>query len=187
LGLLPKAITVLNPEIVSVHNAFVNHPTARHNVKVVVDDDVRLISDNSKGCPEFEAVNPVFAVSDSEKLEFLNKDIITNPFDLPSVTKVKLDTILKVQEDYALNISKHLKVQDKTLDVLNAIHASLAGFDSPLFHARESPQGVVLETSTSVLLGETLSKYDIEHKSKRYRLFMARKYLKDFGWGDSVW
>lgn len=123
LRLLPKCIVVSDSNIASVHNAFVNHPTARYGVRVDVDGESRLISDNSKGRAEFEAVNTVYAVSDSEKLEVLNRDIITNVWDVPSVTKSKLDTILQVQLDYAENIKKHLAVQDETLNVLRSMDA----------------------------------------------------------------
>ena len=79
---MPGSIVVSNRDVVSTHNAFVNHPVAKRDVNVVIDGEKRFISDNSKGYSEFEAVSPRFAVSDSELLEhdglekdFLEKDI----------------------------------------------------------------------------------------------------------------
>jgi hypothetical protein len=71
LDLLPKSITISKAERdrVNVHNAFVNHPFAKRQVTVEVNNEVRFISDNSKGLSEFEAVNPKFAIVDSEAIE----------------------------------------------------------------------------------------------------------------------
>lgn len=71
---LPKSIQVHDPKVSSLHNAFINHPNALRNVKVDIDREHRFISDNSKGKPEFEAIHPSFAISDSEAIE---KDIIS--------------------------------------------------------------------------------------------------------------
>lgn len=75
LDRLPKSIQ-LSPkrDIVNVHNAFVNHPFAEREVRVSVGGDLRFISDNSKGFPEFEAINPAFAIPDSE---FIERDIVS--------------------------------------------------------------------------------------------------------------
>lgn len=73
---LPKAIVVSGSNVSSVHNAFMNHPTALHNVTVEVNGEKRLISDNSHGVSEFEAIHPKFAISDSEALEQDNAQLI---------------------------------------------------------------------------------------------------------------
>lgn len=74
LDQLPQSIKVSNREVVSLHNAFVNHPFAVKEVNVKVDGETRFISDNSKGYSEFEAINPNHAVTDSEAIE---QDIVS--------------------------------------------------------------------------------------------------------------
>jgi hypothetical protein len=125
LDLLPKCITLADPELVNVHNAFVNHPTAKHNVRVVVDDHVRLISDHSKGHLEFEAVNPDHAISDSEILEKFNEDLIVNNPDPLSVQQNKIDYVVNVLDRYATQMELHLTVEQKTSDVLDRISQSI--------------------------------------------------------------
>lgn len=169
ISILPKAIIISNKNVVNTHNAFVNHPTAKYNVNVKVDGESRLISDNSKGMIEFEAVNPVHAVSDSEKLEVLNKDIITNVWDIPSVTKSKLDTILQVQMDYAENIKKHLAVQDKTLETLDKIQSSISSKHSD-------------GRAGECVIPPKVSLQPQSNNNKDYRLWKARELLKQYGW-----
>lgn len=125
LELLPKCITIADPELVNVHNAFVNHPTARHNVTVRVNDDVRLISDHSKGYPEFEAVNPDHAISDSEILEKFNEDLIVNNPDPLSVQSKKISHVVDVLDRYATQMELHLTVEQKTSDNLDRIGQAL--------------------------------------------------------------
>lgn len=73
LNKLPSSIKVKQAKLSSIHNAFINHPLAKRNVQVKVNDELRFISDNSKGNPEFEAINTNHAISDSEAIE---QDII---------------------------------------------------------------------------------------------------------------
>jgi hypothetical protein len=115
LDRLPASIVVSNREVVSLHNSFVNHPTAKHDVNVDVDGESRLISDNSKGYPEFEAVSPVHAVSDSVILENFNRDLIVNNPEPLSVQGQKIDVILTVQKEYSSAITKHLDVEERKL------------------------------------------------------------------------
>jgi hypothetical protein len=129
---LPKSIIVQDRDLVNVHNAFVNHPTARHKVFVKVDGDARLISDNSKGYPEFEAVNPQFAVSDSEILEKFNEDlIVNNPVPLSNVVSKLNDlindhnTVTNILGRYAHQMELHLTVEQKTSDNLDRIGQAL--------------------------------------------------------------
>jgi hypothetical protein len=143
LGLLPKSIVVYDRDVVSTHNAFVNEPIAKESLKVVVDDVLRVVSDRSKGRDELEFVSKDFAIDDSVKYEGVLRDYVTNPFDLPSVTKSKLDTILGVQLEYADLIRKHLLVQDKTLAYLEESTLNLNRLNM-LFG---SPQGSILKYS----------------------------------------
>jgi hypothetical protein len=125
LDLLPKSIKVLDRSVVNVHNAFVNHPTARHDVKVVVNDQVRLISDRSKGHLEFETVSPDHAISDSEILEKFNEDLIVNNPDPLSIQGSKINHVVEILDRYALQMELHLEVEEKTSRILDRIGASL--------------------------------------------------------------
>lgn len=131
LELLPKAIKVSVKNVVSTHNAFVNHPTAKYNVRVDVDGECRLLSDNSKGNPEFEAVNTVFAVSDSQVLESFNRDLIVNKPELPSVQAQKLSHIVNILDKYATQMDLHLEVEQKTSDTLSLIQQTLSNKPKP--------------------------------------------------------
>lgn len=179
LSLLPKSIIVSNPDTVNVHNAFVNHPTAKYNVSVSVDGEKRLISDNSKGLAEFEAVNPKFVVSDSEILERFNKDLIVNNPELLSEQQSKLKFVVDVMNEYAVNMKRHISVMeniDKGICVLNSsLKKDLQGEFS------ESP------TNSSFVSLPAISKFDIDNRTKTYRLFRARQLLKEYGWGEQVW
>jgi hypothetical protein len=110
---------------VNVHNAFVNHPTAKHKVNVQVNGESRLISDNSNGYPEFEAVNPQFAVSDSEILEKFNEDLIVNNPDPLSIQGQKINTIVNILDRYATQMELHLTVEQKTSGNLDRIGQAL--------------------------------------------------------------
>jgi hypothetical protein len=109
---LPKAIVIKESKLSSVHNAFINHPLAKRNISVKVNDEVRFISDNSKGNPEFEAINTNHAISDSEAIE---QDIIslvdkglTRDFLAQS-----LNTLIQDREYYAENLKSHVQaIQD---------------------------------------------------------------------------
>lgn len=190
---LPSSIKVNVPKVASVHNAFVNHPTALHDVNVYVDGEARLISDRSKGKIEFEAVNTRHAVNDSEILEVWNKDIITNPFDMPSVTKYKLDSILNVQMEYAEQIKKHLKVQDKTLEVMESINthfSSGAVYDlnphvRPKFSAQSSrveEDGTLSPSLPTKHVPSALLQSWKKDADKAYKKFRVNQLLKEYGW-----
>ena len=178
LKLLPSAIRVLDGDVVNVHNAFVNHPTARHNVTVKVGDDVRLISDNSKGNLEFEAVHPSFAVSDSEVLERFNADLISNNPEPLSIQQSKLGFVVDVLDKYAMQMDLHLAVERKTSDTLDLIAKSLSNTDVL--------QGVS-PVCSPIPHPATFSRDDVVSRSKAYRLWLARKYLSEFGWSSGNW
>jgi len=142
LASLPDLIVVEKGQVVSLHNAFVNHPIAKYNVKVCVDGVIRLVSDNSNGRLEFEAVSPIHAVSDSEILEVWNKDLITKEHYKPSEIKSIVDTILGVQVRYAEQIEKHLVVLTKmsdSLDKMNKFFDSQKAFKGFVFDDSHSP------------------------------------------------
>jgi hypothetical protein len=66
---LPTSIKVSNRKVTNTHNAFVNHPFAKKEVQVSINNEKRFIFDNSKGNPEFEAIHPDFAITDSVAIE----------------------------------------------------------------------------------------------------------------------
>ena len=191
LDLLPKEIKVSNPEVVNVHNAFVNHPTAKYDVNVSVDGERRLISDNSKGLPEFEAINPKFAVSDSEKLENFNRDLIVNDPDLPSVQASKLNRIVDVLDRYATQMELHLVVEQKTSDTLDNINSGLNSLIGLKGGSVSNSPKYVRSNSFDGTTPLCISVYDSDvervRKLKHNRLIRARALLKEYGWGEQVW
>jgi len=82
--------------------------------------------------------------------------------------------------------------QNTNLDNMNIViskldaHLSAAkGFGTSFPLARNDVGGVDSAVVHSV--DDTLSISDVDSRSKKYRLFMARKFLREYGWGDSVW
>jgi hypothetical protein len=175
LDMLPQAVKIKNRKIVNVHNAFVNHPTAKHNVNVSVDNEVRLISDNSKGFPEFEAVNPSYAISDSEILENFNRDLIVNNPEPLSVQSQKVGFIVDVLNDYATNMKKHIEVMDNINKGINTLNSQIRIVgregNSPINNSDALP---------------TISKYDsqneMDDKIKLSKEMKVKKIKEAWGW-----
>lgn len=124
-------------KVAGQHHGLINNSLARFYTrskkKLEVYDkggELWLLVDNSNpegfGLNELESVHSQTAIRDSDKIiaSFFN-DLRDNPSYLPSVSKNIIDTILGVQERYAIHIEKHLKVQDKTLDTLNQMESAL--------------------------------------------------------------
>ena len=107
LTLLPKGIVVLDGNVSSVHNAFMNHPTAKHNITVEVNGEKRLICDNSHGVSEFEAIHPRFAISDSEALEQDNAQLIDKGLSR-DVLAQSIKALIDDREYYAENLKSHV-------------------------------------------------------------------------------
>ena len=109
IGKLPSSIQVKDlGKLSSVHNAFVNHPFASKNVSVKVNNENRFISDNSKGHPEFEAINTNHAISDSE---FIEQDIVSL-IDRGLSRDVLAQSIKDLIDDrkfYAENLRSHVE------------------------------------------------------------------------------
>lgn len=108
LDLLPKSIQVKNRDVVSLHNAFVNHPNAKREVNVTIEGEKRFISDNSKGYSEFEAIHPKLAVSDSEAIE---QDIVSlvDKGLSRDVLAQSIHALIKDREYYAENLRSHVE------------------------------------------------------------------------------
>ena len=104
---LPKAITIKDSKISSVHNAFINDPMAKQNVSVKVNNEVRWISDNSKGNPEFEAVHTEFAIPDSEKYEKDMVALIDKGLSREALAE-SIRGLIDVQEYHAENMRSHI-------------------------------------------------------------------------------
>jgi hypothetical protein len=107
LSKLPKAIKVKESKLSSVHNAFINHPYAKQNIQVKVNDEVRFISDNSKGNPEFEAINTTHAISDSEAIEEDIKGLIDKGLSR-DVLAQSIKVLIDDREYYAENLRSHV-------------------------------------------------------------------------------
>jgi len=142
LDSLPDSIKVSNREVVSLHNAFVNHPTAKvfkdtFNREMCIKDDegnTRFITDNSKGYHEGEYIDPNHAVSDSVKREHYEADLIFNEHYEPSVVKLKVDdnenklnSVMNILDKLNnsiqwldTNIQSHSRVLDKMESVQEA-------------------------------------------------------------------
>lgn len=115
---LPKAIEVKDlGKLSSVHNAFINHPLAKRNISVKVNDEVRFISDNSKGNPEFEAINTNHAISDSECIESDIVSLIDKGLSR-DVLAQSIKALIDDREYYAENLKSHVKaIQDLNLGI----------------------------------------------------------------------
>lgn len=142
LDQLPQSVVVNDRSVVNVHNAFANHPTATHDVTVKVDGEVRAISDFSKGLPEFEFVHPDHAISDSEILERFNADLISKPSLLPSVLTDKISLAYDVLSKYAHQMDLHLKVEERTLQVLDKISDNIELIAKPKRVVKRGSLGV---------------------------------------------
>ena len=105
---LPKAITIKDSKLSSVHNAFINHPFAKKNITVKVNDEVRFISDNSKGNPEFETVNTNYAISDSQAIEDDTVSLIDKGLSRDFIASA-LNDLIKDREYYADNLKSHVE------------------------------------------------------------------------------
>lgn len=91
---LPKEIVITDKveEVVGRHNAFVNHPSAKYDLKIYDDEGkLRIISDHSKGKLEKETVNAEFCITDSKKIERHDKDMILKDGYTHSEAKTKID------------------------------------------------------------------------------------------------
>lgn len=208
---LPEAIRVSDPKLVSMHNAFVNHPTASHKVNVVVDGQSRLISDMSTGVPEFEAVHPQFAVSDSEVLEAFNADLILNQHDQPSILTKKINLVVDVLDKYAMQMDLHLAVEGRTadnMDKMNILLDDLLGAvralkdvytrkeqnekNSPLLMNLDNnsvsvPENVSRDVSPPIILPMhdgcfSLLTISKYDNIKTFKRMKARYYLDKYGW-----
>jgi len=195
LDRLPKAIVISDRSIVNVHNAFVNHPFAKHDLNVKVNGETRLISDHSKGLNEFEAVNPVYAKTDSEKIEEDTIGLIDKGLSREFLA-CSINKLVEDREYYAENLKSHvqaIKDLDKGINRFSSLLECPEGVSSrsPLFPSQDfsSPERpvVVGEGSQVLVIPETLSRFDIESKSKKYRLWRAQQLLKEFGWGGAIW
>jgi hypothetical protein len=178
LDKLPKAIVVNDRDVVNVHNAFVNHPLAKYNLNVKVDNETRLITDHSKGLNEFEAVNPNHAITDSECIEtdivsLIDKGL-SRDFLASSIHKLVQD-----REYYAENLKSHVQAINMLSQKVSELNLNYA--NSPLWSEEIS----VFDKSISI--PPTFSKSDVENKTKAYRMFRAQQLLKETGWGLSRW
>ncbi len=133
LLLLPSAIKVKDVGCVSsVHNAFINHPFAEKNVRVNVNNEVRLISDNSHGSSEFEAVNTVHAVSDSECIEKDMISLIDKGLSRDFIAE-SLNILINDRKFYAENLRSHvqaIKDLSKGINRLNSLVGKLEASES---------------------------------------------------------
>lgn len=127
-------------EQVSRHYALLGTGLAKRVVRegrklFIFDSERRLRGwvDNSHSNPELE-FDKDFGFDDSINTEAYMGELLEKVgyYDLPTVTKTKIDIIIGVQKDYAKNIKLHLevernklKVEKETLKTLKAIQKSL--------------------------------------------------------------
>lgn len=98
---------------------------AKENYLRVKGEDGRtwFMIDRSKGFVEHEYVREV--VPDSEALEPYLNSIREKPHYLPHELKAIVDTVIGVQAEYALQIKKHLEVQDRTLRTMDEMSRTM--------------------------------------------------------------
>lgn len=121
---LPKAVVVKSLDVVNTHNAFVNHPVAKHELRVVVNNQARLISDHSKGYLELEAVNPEMAVSDSVLIEDDLKGLIANGLSRDFLASA-IHSLIKDREYYAENLKSHVAAINKLSENVDKFSAQV--------------------------------------------------------------
>jgi hypothetical protein len=127
LLLLPKAIKVKDSKLSSVHNAFINHPYAKKDVKVSVNDEIRFISDNSHGSPEFEAINTNHAISDSEAIERDMVSLIDKGLSRDFIA----ESLIKLVQDrqyYAENLKSHVEAINELSEGIKEFRKTLKSF-----------------------------------------------------------
>jgi hypothetical protein len=179
LSLLPSAIKVKNiGNVSSVHNAFINHPFASKNVKVKVNDEVRFISDNSKGKPEFEAVNTEFAISDSEHIERDMVSLIDKGLSRDFLASA-LNDLIKDRYFHAENMRSHVQAIQELSKGVNEFRSSFSSLNC-LQEVRS------INSPPLSLPPVCISKYDddsiIQSKLKTFKQYKARELLKKCGW-----
>lgn len=212
VSMLPDSIKVSVPDVVNTHNAFVNHPFAKSDIKVSINDELRFISDNSKGSPEFEAINPKFAVSDSEHIENDIISLIDKGLSRDYLASA-INSLIEDRKYYADNLKSHVSAINTLGSSVNELKETIKSFSSQQPpNNNKSNSLIVVEGASSDLSSSanssqfcvgaegsfvansplfpppfTLSREDVETKSKKYRLFRARELLKSNGWGEGVW
>jgi len=182
LDKLPKAIIINDRSIVNVHNAFVNHPFAKHDLNVKVNGETRLISDHSKGLNEFEAVNPIHAITDSEAIEQDTIGLIDKGLSR-EVLASSIHKLVQDREYYAENLKSHVQA-------IQELSKGISEFRSSFSQGR-SGEGLNFNSSIDSplfpLQNDILSREDVESRSKKYRVWRANQLLKQCGWGESRW
>jgi hypothetical protein len=123
---LPREIKVTDSKLVEVHNAFVNHPIAKRDVKVKVNNETRFISDNSKGNPEFEAVNPIHAINDSECIESDIVSLIDKGLSRDFLASA-LNDLIKDRYFHAENMRSHVLAIQELSKGISKFNSSLDG------------------------------------------------------------
>lgn len=179
LDQLPKSIIVADREVVSLHNAFVNHPFAKKEVNVSINDEKRFISDNSKGYSEFEAINPKFAVSDSEAIERDIVSLVDKGLSRDFLAQ-SINNLIKNQEYYSENIKSHVHAIQQLGDGIerfsNIVYAQEDKRDSSKTHSKfdsflpsclENVGGdSTLNPQFTRSSPSTISKYDVDSHSR---------------------
>lgn len=200
---LPSTIRIKDSRVVATHNAFVGHPFAKDNVSVTIDGDKRWISDNSKGNMEFEAIHPDYAVPDSRVMECFMIDLITRPFDLPSVSKDKIDRVVDVLDGFAEQFKLHSDVQHRQADNMDKMNQNMDKMNifldqingrmgrSPFVHSANHS----LDMADPDIVGRDFHSYhpqldrlsslptlNKDSSFKDLRLAKARYLLRQYGW-----
>lgn len=132
----------INNEIAKDYN------TKKEKLRIYANDDGKLcfLIDNSFNLHEFEAVHPKTSKQDITKVKEVFNDYRDNDTDLPSDTKTMIKDLviattnmakrqeqsILMEERYANQIEKHLKVQTKTLSALGNIDKSFKKFNKLL-------------------------------------------------------
>lgn len=96
------------------------------------DGKVFFTFDASRGLREHEYVHPDRAISDSEKLEPVFNSYVNYDCMMPHEMTAYLQTIIKVQADYAEQIKRHLEVQTKTLKTMENMNRAISRLNKML-------------------------------------------------------
>ena len=140
LDQIPKGIRILDDviKVVSRHNAFMNDLIAKSvgksgdDLKVVIDDEVRVVVDHSKGVHELEFVNKDHLLPDSTIYENFLGDLIMHNPDPLSVQNKKINQVVDVLHEFAEQFKVHSAVQQGQLDNMNKMSVQLDRFTNAL-------------------------------------------------------
>lgn len=167
LDKLPQAIKVNNRDVVNTHNAFVNDPIAKSSeqpIKVMIDNELRCISDKSKGRNELEFVSKNWAIQDSTEYELDVKALIDKGLSRDFIANA-LNELIKDRYFHAENMRSHVEAIQSLSEGVKELREEVKNISTHSHNKEDSLDHSPLSES-SFNIQRTFSKYDLEKKEK---------------------